>query len=67
LEVHDLVLSKYAAGREKDMAYNQALVRYGCVAKKRLLALAKTLPVDEEVKGIVLRRINTDFAAVIGR
>ena len=33
LDVYDLVLSKYAAGREKDMAFNRALVRYGCVAK----------------------------------
>jgi hypothetical protein len=26
-----LVLSKYAAGREQDLAFNQALVRHGCV------------------------------------
>src|ERR1700681_289473 len=36
LDVHDLVLSKYAAGREKDMAFNQALVSYGCAAKETL-------------------------------
>jgi len=33
LDVYDLVLSKYAAGREKDTAFNRALVRYGCVAE----------------------------------
>ncbi len=64
LDVHDLVLSKYAAGREKDMAFNQALVRYGCVVKTTLLELATALPLDDEMKGIVLRRINADFAAV---
>jgi hypothetical protein len=37
LDVHDLILSKYAAGREKDMAFNEALVRYGCVVKETLL------------------------------
>jgi hypothetical protein len=64
LDVHDLVLSKYAAGREKDMAFNQALVRYGCVAKTTLLNLAKALPVDDAMKDIVLRRIDSDFASV---
>jgi hypothetical protein len=63
LDVHDLVLSKYAAGREKDMAFNQALVRCGCVAKETLLNLAVTLPVDDEMKATILRRINADFAS----
>jgi hypothetical protein len=53
LDAHDLVLSKYVAGREKDIVFNQALVRYGCVSKKTLLKLAKTLPVDDEMKGTV--------------
>jgi hypothetical protein len=63
LDVHDLVLSKYVAGREKDMAFNQALVRYGCIVKESLLKLAETLPVDDETKAIVLRRIGADFSA----
>ncbi|MDR3557808.1 MAG: hypothetical protein P4L55_23875 [Syntrophobacteraceae bacterium] len=37
LDVHDLVLSKYAAGREKDKEFNQAMVRYGFVSKKKHL------------------------------
>ena len=63
LEVHDLVVSKYAAGREKDMAFNRALVRHGCVAKTTLLDLAKDLLVDEAIKNIVLARIHSDFPA----
>jgi hypothetical protein len=63
LDVHDLVLSKYAAGREKDLAFNQALIRYRCVAKKQLLALIRTLPLDDAMKNIVRRRINADFSA----
>ena len=63
LDAHDLVLSKYAAGREKDLAFNQALVRYGCVSKKTLLKLAKTLPLDDQMKAIILQRIKSDFAA----
>ncbi len=64
MDIHDLVLSKYAAGREKDMAFNQALVRSGCVAKPTLLELSTALPLDDEMKEVVLRRINADFAAV---
>ena len=63
LDVHDLVVSKYAAGREKDIAFNQALVRYGCVAKRTLLNLTEALPVDEAMKDVIVRRITSDFAA----
>jgi Nucleotidyltransferase of unknown function (DUF6036) len=64
LDIHDLVLSKYAAGRDKDRAFNQALVRHGCVNEQTLLERAETLPVDDTVKDIVLLRIKADFAAV---
>jgi hypothetical protein len=63
LDVHDLVLSKYVAGREKDVAFNQALIRYRCVDEQILLNRAETLPVEAETKEIVLRRIKADFAA----
>ena len=58
LDVHDLVLSKYAAGREKDRDFNQALVRHGCVTKKKLIGLAPSMPVDDKMKGVILARIN---------
>ncbi len=63
LDAHDLVLSKYAAGREKDKEFNEALVHYGCVSKKTLLKLAKTLPLDDAMKAVIVRRIKSDFAA----
>lgn len=63
LDVHDLVLSKYAAGREKDFEFNRALVRYGCVTKRRLVSLVPSMPVGDEVKGIILARLKADFAA----
>jgi hypothetical protein len=63
LDPHDLVLSKYAAGREKDLAFNQALARYGCVNEDTLLRLAETLPVDAELKDVIVRRIKADFSA----
>ena len=63
LDVHDLVLSKYAAGREKDLAFNQAVVRHGCVTKKKLTALLRTLPVNDLLKAIIQSRIKADFVA----
>jgi hypothetical protein len=63
LDIHDLVLSKYAAGREKDLAFNQALVQHGCVKKKKLMRLARSMPVDDQVKATIVNRIRADFAA----
>jgi hypothetical protein len=63
LDIHDLVLSKYAAGREKDREFNHALVRNGSVSKRKLMRLARTMPIDDEMKGIILARIKSDFAA----
>ena len=37
-------LSKYAAGRPKDIDFTHALVRHGLLGKKRLLALANHMP-----------------------
>src|SRR5580693_5983694 len=49
------------AGCEKDLEFNKALVHYGCVTKTTLLALAEEMPVDGEMKEIVLHRINAHF------
>ncbi len=64
LDLHDLVLSKYAAGREKDREFNQALVRNGCLSKQRLNRLARSMPVDDQRLSIILQRIKLDFVAV---
>jgi len=48
LGIHDLVLSKYAAGRSKDFEFNSALVQHGCVAKETLIGLLKSMPVDDQ-------------------
>jgi hypothetical protein len=61
LDAHDLVLSKYAAAREKDIAFNQALIRHGCVARKKLLALLKLMPVDDQLRVIIHDRVKSDF------
>lgn len=63
LDVHDLVLSKYAAGREKDLEFNRAVIQYGCVTKRTLSGLVPLMQIGDELKHIILARIKFDFAA----
>jgi hypothetical protein len=63
VDVHDLVLSKYAAGREKDLAFNRELARRGIVSKRKLLRLVPLMPLDDERKQLILARIKVDFPA----
>lgn len=62
IDVHDLVLSKYAAGREKDLAFNSALIRAGCVTKRKLVNLLRTMLLDDQMKAIIRHRVTADFA-----
>jgi hypothetical protein len=63
LDVHDLVLSKYAAGREQDRDFNQAIVRAGLVSRRKLTTILRSMPVDDEMKGIIAVRIKSAYAA----
>jgi len=67
VDVHDLALSKYAAGREKDIAFNRELARHGIVGKRKLTRLVSLMPLDDERKLLILGRINADFATVAPR
>lgn len=64
LGIHDLVVSKYAAGREKDRDFNQALIQQACVCKPELEKLTKSLPLEEDRKFIILGHIASAFAAI---
>ena len=63
IDAHDLVLSKYAAGREQDITFNRELVRHGIVSKRKLTRLVPSMPIDDERKRLILDRIKRDFAA----
>jgi hypothetical protein len=63
LETHDLVISKYVAGREKDREYVRAAVRHRLVDRATLLERLARTPVDEGRRGRVSRQIEADFAA----
>ena len=63
LDPHDLVLSKYVARREKDLAFNQGLVTRGIVKRETLLALLAKTPVASSVRERIRADIERDFAA----
>lgn len=47
LEVHDLVLSKCAAGRQQDWDFTLVALKAGLVASDELLARVHAMPLDE--------------------
>lgn len=57
LEPHDLVLSKLAAGREKDVAFARVATAVGLVAVDELLARIAGLPVPAEHREAVRRQV----------
>ena len=66
LEVHDLVISKLAAGREKDMVFTRAAARHGLVRETELRARLDDLVVDERVRAAIAVRISRAFDASPG-
>lgn len=61
LEVHDLALSKYAAGREKDIEFTRELARHGMIDKKTLLKRSAETTLDAALARLVHGRIERDF------
>ncbi len=62
LEVHDLVLSKYAAGREKDFEFVRGALRHGLVDPDELLRRLSDLPVEPAHRARIEARIGGDRA-----
>lgn len=68
LEVHDLVVSKCAASRDRDWDYVQVAIAHGLVDVETLIARARELPVpvaertrvEKMVRGIVARVENAE-------
>ncbi len=61
LEPHDLLISKYAAGREKDREYARTAVRARLVARELLLERLERTPLDGERRGSIRAQIDADF------
>jgi uncharacterized nucleotidyltransferase DUF6036 len=57
LEIHDLVLSKLVAGRDKDLGFARAALKHHLARPEILCERARSLPVSDEVRRIVLDRV----------
>jgi len=66
LEVHDLAIAKYAAGREKDLDFTGALVRRRMVERDTLEQRLNSTSLDPTSKRQISERIQRDFAGVTG-
>ena len=62
LEVHDLAIGKYAAGREKDRDFTKALIRHSMVKRELLEERLKSTAVDDDRRKLIQARIVADFA-----
>lgn len=61
LEPHDLLVSKYVAGREKDREYVVAAIRHSLVDRKTLLRRLESTPVVDDRRRALAERIEADF------
>ena len=61
LEVHDLAISKYIAGREKDREFTRELARHGMTDKETLLERLAVTKLDATVSKIAKGRIERDY------
>lgn len=58
MDLHDLMLSKYGAGREKDLLFNRALAGTNAVI---LVARLKDVRCDDRLYQLIRARIAADF------
>lgn len=63
LEVHDLLISKYFAGRDKDYEFCAAVVAAGLADRERLLRRLGDMELELDDRTRIERRINADFAS----
>lgn len=61
LELHDLLLSKYFAGRDKDHEFCKAVVEAGLADRAILLQRLAAMPMSPSDRDRILRRIDGDF------
>lgn len=67
LEVHDLALSKYVAGREKDREFTRALARHRLIDRMTLQKRIAMTKLDPAVAKLVKGRIARDFPSTTRR
>jgi hypothetical protein len=63
LEVHDLMVSKYAANREKDREFVRAAIRHGLVERQTLGERLAATSLDPRLRSLIEGLIEQDFHA----
>ena len=61
LEAHDLAISKYVAGREKDLSFTFDLARHGITRRSVLLERLKNTALPDVIRKFVRQRIALHF------
>jgi hypothetical protein len=61
LEIHDLLISKYVAGREKDLAFTDEAARHGMADPATLRDRLARTDVAPEMRSLVEGRIRSDY------
>lgn len=61
LEVHDLAISKYVAGRQKDLEFTQELARHRMTNRAALLERLAATELASPLTALVSNRIAADF------
>jgi len=64
LEIHDLLIPKYVAGRPKDREFIRESIRGGMAAQDALLARLGTTELREDVAQSLATRIRSDFGEI---
>ena len=62
LEVHDLAVSKYAAGRQKDLDFTRELARHGMTNEAMLIGRLAETTVPKPLRTLMSGRIKADCA-----
>ena len=62
LEPHDLAISKYVAGREKDRDYLRTAIRHGLLSREILLGRLAGTPLEPQQRERLRRAVEGDFA-----
>jgi hypothetical protein len=61
LEVHDLLVAKYVAGREKDVEFARTAIRSGLVDGPTLLRRLEETTLESERRQLILSRMRRDL------
>jgi hypothetical protein len=62
LEIHDLLISKYVAEREKDLDFVRVAIGHGLAEEETLRHRLESTPIDETRRRRIAAFISRDFA-----